>query len=377
MRTDVLLGTLFRATTLLTVAISAPSIVEHVYPFQLVGNVNNDSGLSDAQKQYFKEGDWHDTVMFVNLEAETLPIRYRADVHDGVVMVHCHKLEHEDLGMMAMDRVVGAEEACTCTPQFNGPQHNDRPWQCFSDRTTVQVQGKGFTRMDQIEAGDMVLTTEGYSRFYNFGHVDRVQSTEFLQILAVGMENPLEITSDHMLYLLDEDRKKKLLPARYVKTDDLLVTAEGSAVRVVSVDKVQRRGIYAPFTVTGDIVVNGIAASNYIALPSAFQTLLSFEQQHWIQHAAYVPYRLYCLVLGCRETRDEATGLSVGIVMWIPLLRWLESHSQVILPVFLYMVAIPGHWALLLIEQAISTLDTSLRIHRVEEGLSLETVPSR
>jgi len=117
---------------------------------------------------------------------------------------------------------------------------------------------------------------------------------------------------------------------------------------------VQRRGIYAPFTVAGDIVVNGISASNYIALPPAFQTHVSFDQQHWIQHGTYTPYRLYCLAVGCdNEARDETTGFSVGTAMWLPLLRWLEDHSRVILPIFLYIVAVPGYWALLLAEQAI------------------------
>ena len=107
-----------------------------------------------------------------------------------------------------------------------------------------------------------------------------------------------------------------------------------------SVNMVKRRGAYAPFTNTGDIVVNGVAASNYIALPPVLQNLLSFKVQHWMQHVAYMPYRIFCGATGgCKqETYDESTGLSKAVVVLIPLLRWLEYHIE--------MVAMPNHWVL-------------------------------
>jgi len=143
----------------------------------------------------------------------------------------------------------------------------------------------------------------------------------------------------------------------HVKVGDALIAAkrQPTGTKVVSIRKIHRDGLYAPFTVSGDVVVNGVAPSSYIALPPAFQSNLSFEQQHWMQHAAYAPCRLYCgLVGGCEnETYDEATGLSKGPTVWLPLLHWLEDHSQVVLPTFLFLVAVPGQWALLMIEQAV------------------------
>ena len=227
---------------------------------------------------------------------------------------------------------------------------------CFSDRMTANVLGKGATRMDQLKAGDWVWTSQGYSKIYSFGHYDPVRKAEFLQLqTSPSIDAPLEISADHMLYVYNqEDRTTRLLPARSVKLNDILVTEQGTSVEVWSVAKIQRRGIYAPFTVSGDIAVNGIVASNYIALPPAFQKRISFDQQHWIQHGAYAPYRIYCLAVGCdQEARDEVTGFSIGTTMGLPLLRWLENHSQVILPVFLYVVAIPGYLALLLVEQTV------------------------
>ena len=55
---------------------------------------------------------------------------------------------------------------------------------------------------------------------------------------------------------------------------------------------------------------------------------MSFEQQHWMQHAAYAPYRLFCQFVSsssCQdETYDESSGLSKAVMVWLPLLHWVE-----------------------------------------------------
>jgi hypothetical protein len=182
----------------------------------------------------------------------------------------------------------------------------------------------------------MVLTTDWtggykYSPVYSFGHRAPKIKAEFLQIVLKQSKThkPLEITSDHMLYRLDDAGKKAILiPARSVKAGDKLITAttDGSSfAEVQAVHKVTRMGIYAPLTETGDIVVNDIIASNYVAIPLELPQHLSFDQQWWIQHMACTPYRWYCSYFGCNnETYDEETGLSVGVQFWMPVLNNLE-----------------------------------------------------
>ena len=133
-----------------------------------------------------------------------------------------------------------------------------------------------------------------------------------------------------------------MLPAGNVKIGDHLVIVTGKpgtssptlSSPVISIRLIQSKGVYAPFTMTGDIVVNGILASNYIALPMSFQNnslvALSFEQQHWLQHAAYGPYRFYCRYMqksgGCQtEKYHKETGLSNAVMVWLPVLRGVES----------------------------------------------------
>jgi len=173
---------------------------------------------------------------------------------------------------------------------------------------------------------------------YSFGHFAPKVVTEFLQIhtnATQQRQQPLEITKDHLLFAHDKNGKTSTVPAGDVKVGDFLVSgnqqgqSSAAAQVVVSIQKVQRSGAYAPFTTSGDIVVNGVAASNYIAFPPAFQDYLSHHQQHWIQHAAFTPYRLHCGLYGCEtETYDDNTGLSKAVASLLPALRAGEAFCN-------------------------------------------------
>lgn len=73
---------------------------QHVYPFQLIG-----SGFSST---YNAVGDWQDVVKGRGA------IRFSPTEITGKLMLHCHRLVHEDRGMMAME-LVGASGSCSCT----------------------------------------------------------------------------------------------------------------------------------------------------------------------------------------------------------------------------------------------------------------------
>lgn len=102
---------------------------QHVYPFQLVdgfdeslangggGNTNNqrdnrgdDNNRDDVNNgrenhPYYQLGDWHDTM-----EDEGV-IRYLPTVFASKIMLHCHRLDHEDKGMMGIERMA---DQCEC-----------------------------------------------------------------------------------------------------------------------------------------------------------------------------------------------------------------------------------------------------------------------
>jgi len=194
--------------------------------------------------------------------------------------------------------------------------------------------------MNELSIGDMVLSKDGaYSKVYSFGHMERDSKADFLEVKMAGKNAPLEVTADHMLYV----DAVGLLPAGKIKVGDYLVTSKQQAypAEVISVKMVQRHGIYSPFTVSGEIIVNGIAASNYVALPPTFQFQFSFEDQHWLQHTSFTPYRAFCNLLGCDgETYNETTGLSHAVMFWMPLLQWIEKYGPILLPGVAFLVMV-------------------------------------
>jgi len=212
--------------------------------------------------------------------------------------------------------------------------------ECFSGETIVQVEDKGITRMDQLQIGDAVLVKDGYfSEVYSFGHYDPEANTTFIQILTDDGKY-VEVTADHLLFMYTDEMTTTLTPAMHAVVGSLLLKADENRVtQVQSICTVERRGAYAPFTKTGDIVVGGVVASCYVALPPAFS--FSYGQQHWMQHAAYSPYRIFCDVMGGCENEhyDKTSGLSKAVSMWLPVLGWLERH-----PIILQGVMLLSKW---------------------------------
>jgi len=78
---------------------------QHTFPFQLTTAPEGDP--------YHKIGDWHDT--YLNVHNSTLTIRFHTVDFSGPLVVHCHHLSHNDLGMLAVELVEGSSgDSCAC-----------------------------------------------------------------------------------------------------------------------------------------------------------------------------------------------------------------------------------------------------------------------
>jgi suppressor of ftsI len=65
----------------------------HVQPYQLQNDFSN----------WHRKGDWVDTFLGAGgPQTPAVPVRSRIDQHTGKVVLHCHILAHEDLGLMAV-----------------------------------------------------------------------------------------------------------------------------------------------------------------------------------------------------------------------------------------------------------------------------------
>mmetsp|Transcript_25229 Transcript_25229/g.38261 ORF Transcript_25229/g.38261 Transcript_25229/m.38261 type:complete len:655 (+) Transcript_25229:59-2023(+) len=133
---------------------------------------------------------------------------------------------------------------------------------CFSGNSLVEVKDRGLVRMTDLTIGDIVQVSHNiYEPIYSFGHKNAKVSAEFLQIDTDINSVPLELSADHMVMLAN----KRFVAASSLKEGDLLVTSSEEVIVVKSITSILRKGVFAPFTASGTIVVDGILASNYIA----------------------------------------------------------------------------------------------------------------
>lgn len=82
---------------------------QHVIPFQLkeIVKVEN-SAESGNIEPFFQNGDWHDVWQGFGI------IRFNPVPFGGKMILHCHKLKHEDKGMMSTEKIAPHGSECLC-----------------------------------------------------------------------------------------------------------------------------------------------------------------------------------------------------------------------------------------------------------------------
>jgi len=207
---------------------------------------------------------------------------------------------------------------------------------CFSGNSQVQVEGhKGSIQMRDLKLGDRVQVSDSnkYEPIYSFGHYSQDTVAEFLKITTAGSRSSLELSANHMVVMNDG----RTIPASMIQKGDLLQAAvtDTAAAKVVKIQKVQRKGVFAPFTPSGFIVVNGIVASNYIAYQeSQYLTMNNIQTPftyQWVAHAFNSIHRLAVpFLFGIQETYTEQ-GISNWVAMPHRLMVWvLEQKSTTV-----------------------------------------------
>jgi len=197
------------------------------------------------------------------------------------------------------------------------------PAACFSGTTTVRVRDIGPLPLSDLRVGDHVQTAGGeYHEVYAFGHHDELASALYLEI-STANGTALEVSPKHLVFLQDSTHP---VAARDVRVGDWLrsILSQEKGLRVASIEEVERTGVYAPLTTDGTLLVNGIAASSYVALDE-------FEMHPWMQsrmaslsHLALAPFRLFCTT-----TKSCKTYNGDGIPRYPALLlRFFQRTAQ-------------------------------------------------
>jgi Trypsin/Hint module len=176
---------------------------------------------------------------------------------------------------------------------------------CFSGKNLVEVKDVGCITMDQLKIGDYVLSGHNqYTQVYGFGHYDHQKEAPFLQVYVDDNnydEVPLEISSEHYMYV-EREHKQIILSAADVMIGDLVYYHNNNGENhdnrltmkyVTKIQRVTRNGFYAPLTQSGDLIVNGIRASNYVQLFSKTD-VIGWYHQNTIGEALFFPQRIFC-----------------------------------------------------------------------------------
>jgi Hint module len=283
----------------------------------------------------------------------------------------------------------------------------------------VQVQDRGVIPLSQLNIGDYVqvaspTTITTYSQVYGFGHYDPDTTTEFIQIMTLEEDkynpnnmtwgenknnyyyytNRLEISARHLVFTSlsssssgQQQQRVGVQMALEIQVNDSLLNAQYQPQRVVTIRTVQRQGIYAPLTQSGDILVSGIHASNFIQMlyPTkqkrrnvSYNNQTNYEKNeppvnyHQLGQLYILPYQFYCTMLHTSSTcQDEVydNGYSTYVSSLIQLGNWIHSYddtnkgSTLLLTSIVYYGSIPlVHWMNFMMMIVTSSSSSSFRI---------------
>jgi Hint module len=149
---------------------------------------------------------------------------------------------------------------------------------CFPADATVELEIGSTARMDELKIGDRVKVmykdkTLGFEDIYQFGHKESSQlGLSYLKLFVESKDSQdmheLILSETHYLTVPNEEGKPSLITAESIQIGSKVWVADKGAAKVVEgvlTDKyaVAAYGAYTPYTLNGNIVVNGVIASSH------------------------------------------------------------------------------------------------------------------
>lgn len=159
---------------------------------------------------------------------------------------------------------------------------------CFTANSTVQTSTGITRRLDELKVGEKILSIDSsgntvYSEVLMFLDRNTNQTREFVKIKTDGGAI-ITVTPAHLLmvWLPTKQITNYFFADKIVEGHYLLVNINGTLVpqRIIHITAVLSRGIFAPLTSEGTVIVDSIAASCYALVDN--QSLI-----HW----SFMPYR--------------------------------------------------------------------------------------
>jgi len=193
---------------------------------------------------------------------------------------------------------------------------------CFPGNSKVMVKGRGAVPMSELRVGDLAWAAipddDGWELRFDpviaFLHRAPELEAEVLQI--THEQGKLELTAGHLVFAQKAGEAFAPVPGRSIRVGHCLAApwVDGSVAtpKVLRIDAVRRKGLFAPLLACGTLLVDGTAASCYalprpIADASSFHALVKFIGWRNLQPLAqlcFSPVRLAHYLTGLRKVKD-------------------------------------------------------------------------
>ncbi|KAI4459240.1 hedgehog [Holotrichia oblita] len=160
---------------------------------------------------------------------------------------------------------------------------------CFSAESTVISETGATRKLQDLRIGEKILSMDldtqefVYSEVILFLDWDPSQRRDFLKI-ELQSGRTLTVTPSHLIFQIANDNRSRTIYAAKLKTGDRVLVLDSKKLiedSIVKVRQIVSTGVFAPLTLTGTVVVDGVLASCYATIDSQS-----------IAHWAFTPIRL-------------------------------------------------------------------------------------
>jgi len=178
---------------------------------------------------------------------------------------------------------------------------------CFPAEAMVQLEDGSRISLENLKVGQRVASykpgfdTPVYSEVYSFLDYDPNVSMKYLKIGYVGESNmtgSIAISNDHLI-LAKRFESENFVYARDVHVGDTIFQNLNGKLVPVLVDSVTTqisKGVYAPATMEGTVIIDGVVTSSYASV------------SHEVGHAMLAPLR-WAYWLSPSLVKTDAHGL--------------------------------------------------------------------
>merc|ERR1712212_1154350 len=180
------------------------------------------------------------------------------------------------------------------------PNPNPGPFpspKCFSGTSTVETE-RGKIPIGNLKLGDNVLTyTPGKGGHYTefLGWLDRTANADGKFLKISTNSSSIVLTENHLIFRLSADVGLESVFADQIEEGDKLLSLKGEET-VVGVEAAREKGIWAPLTMEGTLLVDGLLASSYASFP------------HHASELAYAPIKKFSRLLLYDEQSQHQDG---------------------------------------------------------------------